>query len=55
MNPTTGRFITPDPVVDYTNQYSYVGNNRVNSIDPTGMWFQGGGSYGSATGYEYRG
>ena len=37
MDPVTGRFITPDPVKDYTNQYSYVGNNPVNRIDPTGM------------------
>jgi RHS repeat-associated protein len=38
MDPTTGRFITPDPVKDYLNQYSYVGNNPVNRIDPTGMF-----------------
>jgi len=37
MDPNTGRFITPDPIEDYLNQYSYVGNNPVNRIDPTGM------------------
>ena len=37
MDPKTGRFITPDPIQDYLNQYSYVGNNPVNRIDPTGM------------------
>jgi len=33
MDPTTGRFITPDPIKDYLNQYSYVGNNPVNRIE----------------------
>jgi RHS repeat-associated protein len=36
MDPTTGRFITPDPVKDYLNQYSYVGNNPVNRVTQWG-------------------
>jgi RHS repeat-associated protein len=31
------RFVSPDPVKDYLNQYSYVGNNPVNRVYPTGM------------------
>ncbi len=37
MDPALGRFITPDPVNDFINPYSYVGNNPMNMIDPTGM------------------
>ena len=55
MDPNTGRFITPDPVQDYINQYSYVGNNPVNRIDPTGMLGLPSFNYGSATGYDYGG
>ncbi len=36
MDPKTGRFTTPDPVKDFLNPYSYVGNKPVNRIDPTG-------------------
>jgi len=42
-NPVIGRFITPDTIVQSPggnpqtlNRYSYVGNNPVNAIDPTG-------------------
>jgi len=37
MDPSLGRFITADPVKDFLNPYSYVGNNPMNRIDPTGM------------------
>ena len=46
-NPSLGRFITPDTVVQAPNnpqtlnRYSYCGNNPVNAIDPTGhSWWK---------------
>jgi RHS repeat-associated protein len=54
MDPATGRFITPDPIKDYLNQYSYVGNNPVNRIDPMGMWMNNP-SFSSQTGYDFGG
>jgi RHS repeat-associated protein len=36
MDPALGRFTTPDPVKDFINPYSYVRNNPMNRIDPTG-------------------
>ncbi len=36
MDPVLGRFTTPDPVRDFVNPYSYVRNNPMNRIDPTG-------------------
>ncbi len=36
MDPGLGRFTTPDPVQDFINPYSYVRNNPMNRIDPTG-------------------
>lgn len=38
MDPVTGRFMTPDPIQGPLNPYSYVANNPINSIDPTGMY-----------------
>ncbi len=41
-DPTVGRFISPDTIVQSPfdpqtfNRYSYVSNNPVNRIDPTG-------------------
>jgi RHS repeat-associated protein len=46
-NPTLGRFLSPDPVVpgasnpQSLNRYSYVGNNPVNLIDPSGHFSLG--------------
>jgi RHS repeat-associated protein len=40
-NPTTGRFLSEDPIefaAGDTNLYRYVFNNPVNSIDPTGFF-----------------
>lgn len=38
-SPSLGRFLQPDPVgyLDGLNQYSYTGNNPLNSIDPMGL------------------
>jgi RHS repeat-associated protein len=36
-DPKIGRFISVDPVKDYTNPYSYVRNNPLNATDPSGM------------------
>ncbi|MCC3763010.1 hypothetical protein K3N28_07995 [Glycomyces sp. TRM65418] len=42
-DPTTGRFISRDPIQAFTdsqqiNGYSYSNNNPVNMSDPTGLW-----------------
>ena len=43
-DPTLGRFISPDPFIQSLsnpqalNRYSYVGNDPVNNIDPTGFF-----------------
>ena len=36
-NPSTGRFITEDPVQDGVNWYSYCGGNPVMRVDPWGL------------------
>jgi len=36
-DPETGRFITEDPIRDGTGWYSYVGNNPMGFVDPTGL------------------
>ncbi len=38
-DPNTGRFISEDPAMDGENWYVYCGNDPVNMVDPTGMWF----------------
>jgi RHS repeat-associated protein len=42
-DPSTGRFITDDPVLEQTdptqlNGYAYAGNNPIDRADPTGLW-----------------
>ena len=42
MNPTTGRFLSEDPIRWGTNWYIYVDNSPVNRCDPSGLspeWF----------------
>lgn len=45
-DPRTGRFLSPDPMIQdpgdpqSLNAYSYVRNNPVNLVDPTGEFFQ---------------
>ncbi|MFD9302278.1 ricin-type beta-trefoil lectin domain protein [Streptomyces sp. NPDC060048] len=46
-DPTTGRFISVDPVNDITdplqmNGYAYANNSPVARLDPTGLWSWGG-------------
>ena len=37
-DPTTGQFLTIDPLLDQTGQpYAYVGGDPVNALDPTGL------------------
>ena len=36
-DPVVGRFLTEDPSMEGINWYSYVGNNPVNLVDPTGL------------------
>jgi lysozyme len=36
-DPTTGRFISEDPVLDGTLWYAYVNNNPMTFVDPTGL------------------
>ncbi len=37
-DPTTGRFLTRDPIGDGRNWYGYCGNNPVTFADPLGLW-----------------
>lgn len=37
-DPGTGRFYSPDPLMQYPSPYDYVGDNPINRIDPTGEW-----------------
>lgn len=37
-DPSTGRFLTPDPLLQTPNSYEYAFNNPVNFSDPTGTW-----------------
>jgi RHS repeat-associated protein len=47
-DPTTGRFLSADPILDpnnpqQTNGYSYANNSPVSNEDPTGAMFEGDG------------
>jgi RHS repeat-associated protein len=38
-DPTTGQFLSVDPLVDATGQpYAYTGDDPVNGVDPLGLW-----------------
>jgi RHS repeat-associated protein len=39
-DPSTGRFLTRDPIGDGRNWYGYCGNNPIRSVDPTGLSIQ---------------
>lgn len=38
-DPNMGRFISEDPAMDGDNWYVYCGNDPINMVDPTGMWY----------------
>lgn len=38
-DPTTGQFVSVDPLVNLTSEsYAFVNGNPVNQVDPTGLW-----------------
>ncbi len=37
-DPVVGRFMQVDPMLEFSSPYTYVGNNPLNLIDPTGMF-----------------
>ncbi len=37
-DPTTGRFLSRDPIKDGRNWYVYCDNNPLTRVDPTGLW-----------------
>ncbi len=56
-DPTTGRFISPDPLLEPTspqqlNGYSYTEDNPIGQSDPTGLMVFDGGSTGSVSAVE---
>ncbi|MEU1368289.1 polymorphic toxin-type HINT domain-containing protein [Streptomyces sp. NPDC005803] len=56
-DPSTGRFLSADPVLDLAdpvqmNGYVYCENNPVTFADPSGLMIDGGGSGGSGSGGE---
>ena len=38
-DPNIGRFVSEDPAMDGDNWYVYCGNDPINMVDPSGMWF----------------
>jgi len=38
-DPSTGRFLTRDPIKDGRNWYGYCGNNSTKFADPSGLWW----------------
>jgi RHS repeat-associated protein len=39
FDPSTGQFLSVDPLVDQTGQpYAYTGDDPVNGVDPLGLW-----------------
>jgi len=39
-DPSTGRFLTRDPIKDGRNWFAYCENNPLNNVDPTGLWIE---------------
>ncbi|MDX2064802.1 MAG: RHS repeat-associated core domain-containing protein [Fimbriimonadaceae bacterium] len=37
-DPSTGRFLTRDPIKDGRNWYTYCENNPLTAVDPLGLW-----------------
>lgn len=38
-DPDLGRFVSEDPAMDGDNWYVYCGNDPINMVDPSGMWY----------------
>jgi RHS repeat-associated protein len=51
-NPDPGQYITPDPMGQYSNPYTYAGSNPQTLTDPNGMWAGGGGGGGAMGGVD---
>ncbi|MCN0154004.1 RHS repeat-associated core domain-containing protein [Salinispora arenicola] len=60
-DPTLGRFISVDPIMDLTDPqqwsaYAYANNNPTTYSDPSGLYFEEGGVYGGGRrAYKYGG
>ncbi|MDX2065147.1 MAG: RHS repeat-associated core domain-containing protein [Fimbriimonadaceae bacterium] len=39
-DPSTGRFLTRDPIKDGRNWYTYCENNPLTAVDPLGLWIE---------------
>ena len=52
-DPSTGRFISEDPIRDGTNWYAYANNNPVMYIDPWGLTYLIAWSYGTTDVHEF--
>jgi hypothetical protein len=50
-DPTTGQFISVDPLVDLTGQpYAYVAGDPISRVDPLGLWFPSWADISAASG-----